>query len=286
MEGIPPSPSGPEPEPEVVESRIPTSVATDDEKPGAGELRAQIEESGAQELALQLEIDQARARTVALRGKLVAIEPEADVETGTAALDAPPVTLVPEASTGLNKCQTVVTTLLSLGSLYIMLGGIIAGHARLAGPPAVHIVLFACTLIVLGYLEGLQIALLEVLPEDLAKSNSKGAHMCARLTNSDEAMQKWLCGRQVMVILSVYLTAQLANFPTMDKFPGTEADIPDWFQSIVLNTGITGILVVVAIGQLVPQLVAGAHPLAFLSVPGLPPALVYAARVIEAVGYL
>merc|ERR1712032_240623 len=47
-----------------------------------------------------------------------------------------------------------------------------------------------------------------------------------------------------------------------------EGLIPEWFRIAVLQTGVLGALVVVIIGQLVPQLVAVPCPILFFSLPG------------------
>ena len=80
-------------------------------------------------------------------------------------------------------------------------------------------------------------------------------------------MEAYLCGRQVFVIMTVFLIAQVTAFPSLISLPGI-GELPPWFRTVVLDTGLPGALIVVACGQLIPQLIGEEYPLALMNLPG------------------
>ena len=163
----------------------------------------------------------------------------------------------------------VVMSLVSLFSALIIFYGLGGGYSRFPGSPAFHVVLFLLVVTVLGYLEGLQVALLRFPllhePEALRTARPK-VFLQYELTRGTAAMNNFLCGRQVFVIFTVFIVAQLSSFPTLRWLP-IVGEIPGWFRTVVFDTGLPGALIVVAVGQLVPQLVGEIHPVAMLSAP-------------------
>ena len=53
-------------------------------------------------------------------------------------------------------------------------------------------------------------------------------------TSNSLRMTKWLCGRQVLVLFSVFLTAQLTTF-TMETIPFTSMPVPTWMKVVILD---------------------------------------------------
>ena len=76
---------------------------------------------------------------------------------------------------------------------------------------------------------------------------------------------RFLVGRQFFVIFVVYLTAQVTTFPALGL------PIPYWIEVAVIDTGFPGVLVVMAIGQLMPQLMAASNPVWFMQLPLVSP---------------
>jgi hypothetical protein len=163
----------------------------------------------------------------------------------------------------------VAMSLVSLFSALIIFYGLGGGYSRFPGSPAFHVVLFLLVVTVLGYLEGLQVALLRFpllhAPEAFRTARPK-VFLQYELTRGTAAMNNFLCGRQVFVIFTVFIVAQLSSFPTLRWLP-LVGEIPGWFRTVVFDTGLPGALIVVAVGQLVPQLVGEIHPVAMLSAP-------------------
>lgn len=69
------------------------------------------------------------------------------------------------------------------------------------------------------------------------------------------------------MIFFVFFTAQLTNLQ-LQYWPFTNVEIPTWIRYSLLQTGLFGMLVVVAFGQLMPQLIAAKYPIATLNILG------------------
>merc|ERR1719201_404707 len=157
----------------------------------------------------------------------------------------------------------------TLAALIFILVCIFAEKSALPGNGLLLVFVFFLGVYLLALNEGLQIAILQ-----------------------GNRLQWWLGGRQFFVICSVFVVAQVTTFNDMKYWPWAEqfwdtpvttplapnattvaagtgdGEIPNWFRVAVLQTGVLGALVVVIIGQLVPQLVAVPCPILFFSLPG------------------
>lgn len=74
--------------------------------------------------------------------------------------------------------------------------------------------------------------------------------------------QRFLVGRQFWVIFVVFVAAQITTFPTL------QLPLPRWLFVVLIETGLPGALVVLALGQLMPQLITATHPVSMLNAPG------------------
>merc|ERR1711881_559247 len=109
--------------------------------------------------------------------------------------------------------------------------GISYEYASLPGAWWLHAMILLTMMITLGYLEGLQVALID------AKKCVEKLTPCARstfnLTCTDEAMGRFLCGRQILVIFTVYLASQVTAFQDLTVWPFTDVPVPDFFYATV-----------------------------------------------------
>lgn len=80
-------------------------------------------------------------------------------------------------------------------------------------------------------------------------------------------MGRFLCGRQVLVIFSVYLASQVTAFADLKTWPFTDVPLPHWFYVGVCTTGLPAVIVICAVSQLLPQLIAVSHPDIVLRAP-------------------
>ena len=139
-------------------------------------------------------------------------------------------------------------------------------------------------LFLLGIVEGLQIALVELKRQhpDTYRYSHPRAHHLGQLASLGDNVERFLMGRQVFVVLLVYFSAKLTTIHLTDEddflFPA-----PHWFRSIFLETGILACVIVVIIAQLMPQIVAAQFPVHFLEFLIMRPAY-YTCVLVEATG--
>lgn len=160
--------------------------------------------------------------------------------------------------------RNVFSTILTLACLVIIVYAIANGHAKLPGHPILLYCIFIFVVTLLGFLEGLQISILvlEKVNRELFSDNTK-AYNNHKLATRDEGLnvQRFLIGRQFFVVFVVFLSAQLTTYPTL------ELPLPSWLFTFLIETGLPGCLVVLAFGQLMPQLVASTHPITMMGLP-------------------
>eukprot|EP00930_Biecheleria_cincta_P027971 TRINITY_DN19537_c0_g1_i1.p1 TRINITY_DN19537_c0_g1~~TRINITY_DN19537_c0_g1_i1.p1 ORF type:complete len:457 (+),score=81.07 TRINITY_DN19537_c0_g1_i1:49-1371(+) len=175
-----------------------------------------------------------------------------------------------EASAILSKMlrlgKNIFSTLLTFLAMFYIGAGISNGHAPLPGPFWAHFMILFCVLILLGYLEGLQVAILALEGQDATSWKDKypRAHVLHCLANRGNNVQRFLVGRQFYVIFVVFLCSQVSTFPTFEK--------PEWLPAalwfVLVETGLPGAITVLAFGQLMPQLMASSWPVSFCNLPG------------------
>ena len=167
-------------------------------------------------------------------------------------------------------CDTIrhtVSFFLTLGSLGLILYCLAKNYAALPGEPWLHYILFFFSLILLAYLEGLQVAILslEHVSPTTFPPHAIRARASHRLATAQRGLnvQRFLVGRQFFVVFVVFLAAQLTTYPGLPKDA-----MPKWLYVAVINTGLPGALVVLAFGQLMPQLIAATHPVTMMNCIG------------------
>lgn len=127
------------------------------------------------------------------------------------------------------------------------------------------LILFITVLFWLGVMEGLQVALVELKRQDpeTYKHSHPHAYKLGQMAAKRDNVERFLMGRQMFVVFIVFFAAKLTTIHSEGEedflFP-----VPDWFRSIFLETGILACVLVVILAQLMPQIVAAKHPVAFL----------------------
>jgi len=163
--------------------------------------------------------------------------------------------------------RNIYSTCITLGSIALIFYSIGAGLAALEGPPPVLMIILVLVLILLGYLEGLQVAILALErinsePWKDAKPRGYTNHKLA-VANRGLNVQRFLVGRQFFVVFVVFVIANLTTYKDL------KIDwLPRWLFISLIQTGLPGALVVLAFGQLMPQLVASSHPITFMNLRG------------------
>jgi len=187
-------------------------------------------------------------------------------------LIAPPNMIAMTAlKVALDVFKKIVSSVLTLGGLALICYGIFTGQAVLTSNTVVPFILFLAAVTLLGYLEGLQVAILALEGQDgepFRKSHPR-AYWLHSLVNKPMNVQRFLVGRQFFVIFNVMLISQCSTFPDLER--------PSWFPQplwvVYVDTALYGALCVLAFGQLMPQLIGARHAVAFCNLPGSPSVL-------------
>lgn len=159
---------------------------------------------------------------------------------------------------------------------YMLLGGLATSETLLLGDD--HIMAFfilSLLLLTLAAFEGLQIGITTLRLKDLqplVRRYPRAAKLHQKFKDI-VGTNRFLAGRQLVVIFVVYLAARLTSFPDMDSWPFLGQRFPDWmtpwFQDVFLEPGILGAFFVLWVGQLLPQLVATKNPAEVVNIPGM-----------------
>lgn len=170
------------------------------------------------------------------------------------------------AGNTLTGFKYLVSTLLTLASISFVSFGIATDNAALSGHPAMHFGILVFVLILLAYLEGLQVAILALESSDgnVWKDTHPRAYALHKLATTGSNVQRFLVGRQFYVVFVVFLCSQVTTFSTVDR----PESFPSFLWFFFVETGLPGALIVLAFGQLMPQLIASRHAVLFCNLRG------------------
>jgi len=160
----------------------------------------------------------------------------------------------------------VFSTIITFLSIGIIAYSIAKGYAALPGHPVMHYILLVFVIILLAYLEGMQIAILALERTSTSEFRSKNrayTSMNLALRHNGHNVQRFLVGRQFFVVFVVFLCAQLTTYADLNL-----SFMPPWLFTVLIQTGLPGALIVLAFGQLMPQLIATTNPITFMNLPG------------------
>lgn len=166
------------------------------------------------------------------------------------------------------KLVLCFSLLLGLGCLYIVIGGLLEGESErfgsLPGPAALAMFLFALGF--LGLFEALHTSGTQLRLADLRGLAREWprAYASNRRLRDDNGMERFLAGRQIVVVITVFFVAGLSSFPAMTTLPFVDVPLPAVLgPAIVL--GIPGALVVLWVAQLAPQFYATRNSLQLMN---------------------
>jgi len=89
------------------------------------------------------------------------------------------------------------------------------------------------------------------------------AYLIHKLINQPDNVKRFIIGRQFCTVLTGFLLAQIFTFA---DFANDGYDPVAFF--IIIKSGLVGVLIVLAFGQLMPELLAAEFPLRFMDMPG------------------
>jgi len=151
-------------------------------------------------------------------------------------------------------------------------------------PGWASLLIFLLVLFLIGVMEGIQIALVELKLQDPAtyKATHPKAYRLGQIAARGDNIERFLMGRQVFVVCLVFFAAKLTTIhgrsPDGFLFP-----VPEVVQTLLLETGLLACVVVVIVAQLTPQIIASVYPVEFMqTMVGLP--AYYACIALEATG--
>lgn len=160
------------------------------------------------------------------------------------------------------------STVLGVGCLYIVVGGLLEGQserfASLPGPLALAI--FVMALAFLGLFEALHTSGTQLRLADLRGLVRELPRACElnRRLQDDNGMERFLAGRQIVVVITVFFVAGLSSFPSMTTLPFLGLPLPG-FLDPAIEWGIPGALVVLWTAQLAPQFYATRNALKLMN---------------------
>lgn len=136
-------------------------------------------------------------------------------------------------------------------------------------PFPVQQIILVVDLLLLAALEGVQISLvvLKAFPAEAYRYTHPRSYRVGQIIFKGFNFEKFLMGRQILVVVCVFLAARLTTQKDMDYLFGGR--IPSWFQAALMAPGFLGVAIVATFSQLTPQIVASAYPVEFLEMmPG------------------
>jgi hypothetical protein len=127
-------------------------------------------------------------------------------------------------------------------------------------PGYVQLIMLIVFFFFLGILEGMQICVIELMKQDgtIYKDNFPNAWQTVKFGLRPHGLERFLMGRQVLVLLLMFFLAKLTTVDGGGLFP-------DWLENAFLATGLCGALVLTISAQLVPRIIAMNFPVYFIN---------------------
>jgi len=164
---------------------------------------------------------------------------------------------------------TVVKYVYSLGllifSIALVMAAIFTEQTKISSNahPVAAFIIFWFLIMWLGMIEGGQGALVGLQPIDKAlyANSHRKAHKCTELAHKGDNMERFIIGRQFLVVLIVFVT----NMCGATGSDATVFGLPQGVTAVFLSNGLAMILVTIMLGQLTQQVVAASCMLDFIN---------------------
>jgi len=164
----------------------------------------------------------------------------------------------------------VISCALVSFAIFVVVAAIATNATSFFGVPQwVQALLLIVCLVCLGIVEGLQIALVELMKQhtETYRVSHPRAYATGVLCFRGENLERFLIGRQLCVIFLVFFIARLTTSSILWFMRENS------FESFVMEAGLLGALIVAVLAQLAPQVVATKYPVHFLNLRGMNGAL-------------
>jgi len=161
------------------------------------------------------------------------------------------------------------STILLLFSIVVIIGNIFKEQTRLSHQthPSIALVLMLFAIVWLTMVEGGQGALVGLGPvdPDLYKESHKMTYKCTQLIYKGDNLNRYLLGRQFMVILIVFIV-ELCGATHAKEGSNVELwGLPSWIINIFLSSGLAMILFTCMVGQLNSEIIGCHYMLDYLN---------------------
>lgn len=147
-------------------------------------------------------------------------------------------------------------------SIVLIMGLIFTGQTRLAHDthPAVALIVMLSAITWLTMVEGGQGALVGLGPvqPELYETSHKLTHKCTQLVYKGDNLDRYLLGRQFMVILIVFVVELSGAAHAYDDDGLTLWGLPNWLINVFCASGVAMILFTCMVGQLNSEII-GCH---------------------------
>ena len=170
------------------------------------------------------------------------------------------------AGAALEAIKYIWSAFVTIGSIAIVFYGIGKEAYVLKVSSGGAFCIMFIDLAVLFFLEGLMICIVETQywdPESWREAYPR-AYKIHKLVNQPDNLKRFIIGRQFCTVLTGFLLAQIFTLDHMTN----EWGWPDALYYVVVKSGLVGVMIVLAHGQLMPELLAAEYPLRFMDMYG------------------
>lgn len=142
-----------------------------------------------------------------------------------------------------------------------------SGNSLINIPFPLQLLLLFLSMTIITYCEGMKVSIVSTThidSEDL-KDSHRIAYKVHKLLNREtsEGVKKFLLGRQLTVVPLGFFIASLTHFIGLN-----EDYMPFGLYFIVVTAGLPGVMILLQVAQLTPQLLAEENNVAFINLPG------------------
>ena len=165
----------------------------------------------------------------------------------------------------LTVIKYVYSLALLIFSVVVVMAAIFTKQTKIASNahPVVAFFIYWFLIMWLGMIEGGQGALVGLQPVDKAQyvNSHRKAHKCTALAHKGDNMERFIVGRQFLVVLIVFVT----NMCGATSAEAAVFGLPQGVTTVFLTNGLAMILVTIMLGQLTQQVVAASCMLDFIN---------------------
>ena len=170
-------------------------------------------------------------------------------------------------SNGVQYVKYTLSTTMMVLSFTFVFYCLAMGHSLIDVSFPVQLLLLFLSMTIITYCEGMKVSIVStshIESEDLKESH-RIAYKVHKLLNVDvsEGIKKFLLGRQLTVVPLGFFIASLTHFVGLH-----EESMPYGLYYIIVTAGLPGVMILLQVAQLTPQLLAEQNNIAFINLPG------------------